>query len=109
MAEDPRFTEFIKLFNAEKFFEAHEVLESLWREKPNSPDREFYQGLIQLAAAFVHIQKGTPPGAEDLYGKAQKHLSKYPKFHRGLDCDKILTDVRKTLHSHTGFPRINEP
>ena len=102
---DGRFQEFISLFNQEKFFEAHEVLESLWRET-QSPDREFYQGLIQLAAALVHIQKKTPPGAEYLYAKASKHLSRYPKYHCGLDCDKILRDVRMTLDLQNGFPKI---
>jgi uncharacterized protein len=97
--------EFVELFNEEKFFEAHEVLELLWR-KTKSPDRDFYQGLIQLAAALVHIQKGTPPGAEDLYAKAAKHLSKYPSYHCGLDCGKILADVRNAIDSKTGFPKI---
>jgi uncharacterized protein len=102
---EPRLREFIGLFNEEKFFEAHEVLELLWRETQNS-DRDFYQGLIQLAAALVHIQKGTPPGAEDLYLKASKHLSKYPSFHLGLDYGKILSDVRATLDFKAGFPKM---
>src|SRR5262245_11566976 len=102
---DPQLREFIELFNEEKFFEAHEVLELLWRQTQTS-DRDFYQGLIQLAAAFVHIQKGTPSGAENLYAKAVKHLSKYPSYHCGLDCDKILAEVRHALDSKTGFPKI---
>lgn len=102
---EPRLREFIGLFNEEKFFEAHEVLELLWRETRNS-DRDFYQGLIQLAAALVHIQKSTLPGAEDLYAKASKHLSKYLPYHCDLDCGKILADVRNAIDSKTGFPKI---
>lgn len=102
---EPRLQEFIQLFNEEKFFEAHEVLELLWRETKTS-DRDFYQGLIQLAAAFVHIQKGTPSGAENLYAKAVHHLSKFPRYHCEIDCDKILSDVRKTLDLNSGFPKI---
>lgn len=108
---DSRFREFVVLFNQEKFFEAHEVLESLWRETKGTKgtkdtDREFYQGLIQLAASMVHVQKNTLPGAKDLYAKAKRHLSKYPKHHCGLVCDKILSDARKTLELKTGFPKI---
>lgn len=109
---DSRFREFVDLFNREKFFEAHEVLESLWRATHDT-DKDFYQGLIQLAAAMVHVRKNTPclpagrlPGAEDLYAKAERHFSKYPKYHCGLDCAKILSDVRKTLDLKTGFPKI---
>lgn len=102
---DSRFREFVDLFNQEKFFEAHEVLESLWRATYDT-DKDFYQGLIQLAAAMVHVQKNTRPGAEDLYAKAERHFSKYPKYHCGLDCAKILSDVRKTLDLKTGFPKI---
>ena len=74
------FQEFWKLFNAEKFFEAHEVLELLWRETPG-PERDFYQGLIQIAAAFVHVQKGTPDGGRKLLEKASIKLKKFlPRF-----------------------------
>jgi predicted metal-dependent hydrolase len=102
---DERLREFAALFNEEKFFEAHEVLELEWR-KTTGPDREFYQGLIQLAAALVHVQKNNPAGAEDLYAKALKRISQYPPYHCGVDCGKILADARRTLDLNTGFPKI---
>jgi hypothetical protein len=43
-------------FNEQKYYEAHDVLEHLWlREK--GPAHQFFKGLIQLAGAFVHLQK----------------------------------------------------
>ncbi len=73
MTEDPRYTQYFQLFHQEKFFEAHEVLEALWKET-HGAQREFYQGLIQIAAALVHLQKQNRPGAEALFKKALVHF-----------------------------------
>lgn len=45
---DPRFLEFFRLFQEEKFFEAHEVLEGLWREtrgEKREPYLPYYEGV----------------------------------------------------------------
>src|SRR5207247_2604349 len=47
----------IRLFNEEYFFEAHEVLEEVWRQEHGEP-RLFLQGLIQVCAAYHHFQNG---------------------------------------------------
>ncbi len=44
------------------FFEAHELLEPAWMGTDDIPERELYQGLIKLAAAFVHANRGNPLG-----------------------------------------------
>jgi len=49
--------EAVSLFNAERFWEAHEVLESLWRVAEGE-EKSLLQGLILVCAAFVHAQKG---------------------------------------------------
>ncbi|MGD0637960.1 MAG: DUF309 domain-containing protein [Nitrososphaerales archaeon] len=49
--------EAVSLFNAERFWEAHEVLESLWRVAEGQ-EKKLLQGLILVCAAFVHLQKG---------------------------------------------------
>jgi hypothetical protein len=50
-------TEAVSLFNGERFWEAHEVLESLWRVAEGE-EKRVLQGLILVCAAFVHLQKG---------------------------------------------------
>lgn len=103
---DPRYREFWKLFNAEKFFEAHEVLEALWRETPG-PERDFYQGLIQIAAAFVHIQKGTPDGARKLLDKASEKLGKFSPAFCGLEIPHLLKQARLVLGmKDPHFPKV---
>lgn len=52
-----------------RFFEAHELLEPAWMGTADIPRRELYQGLIKLAAAFVHLTRGNPRGvAKNLAG-----------------------------------------
>ena len=53
----------INLFNEERFWESHEVLESIWRVSEGS-EKEALHSLILIAAAFVHFQKGEMDRAE---------------------------------------------
>jgi predicted metal-dependent hydrolase len=48
---------FFQLWNAQKYYEAHDVLEQLWLGEKNAELARFYQALIQAAGAFVHLQK----------------------------------------------------
>jgi hypothetical protein len=50
---DPRYAGFFTCFNEQRYFEAHDVLEGLWLETRDP----FYKGLIQVAGAFVHLQR----------------------------------------------------
>lgn len=75
--------EFVELFNRGLYFEAHEVLEELWLPQRQGPDGPFYKGLIQLAGAFVHVQKGRAAPAVALLKLAGENLAKYPDtYHR---------------------------
>ena len=47
---------YFRLFNDQQYYEAHDVLEQLWL-RAFEPEPHFYKGLIQLAGAFVHLQK----------------------------------------------------
>lgn len=68
------------LFNDERFFEAHEAWEELWHVE-NGRDRVFVQGLIQVAAHFVHLKKGNWSGARTVAAAAREKLS-VPAAHR---------------------------
>jgi len=59
LPKDRAVGEAIALFNAERFWEAHEVLESLWRVEEGD-EKKLLQGLILVCAAFVHLQKDEP-------------------------------------------------
>lgn len=100
------YLEFTRLFNKGLFFEAHEVLELLWRSEKGEP-RDFYHGLIQIAAVFVHINKKTPEGGKQLLGTASEYLEKYRPAFMGLDLEKILRETRASLYEGSAYPAIN--
>lgn len=51
------------------FFEAHEDLEPAWMGSPDLAERALLQGLIKVAAAYVHDVRGNPTGiARNLRG-----------------------------------------
>lgn len=52
----------LALYNAGRFWDAHEALEAVWRAAPPS-ERELWQGLIQAAAALLHQERGNAHGA----------------------------------------------
>ena len=97
------YLEFIHLFNEGKFFEAHEVLELLWRREKGEV-RDFYHGLIQIAAVFVHLRKKTPEGGKQLLNKASKYLEKYRPVFMGMDLERLLIQTRASLVDHAEFP-----
>ena len=55
-ALDPHYTGYFACFNAAQYYEAHDVLEQLWL-RTHDANHAFFKGLIQIAGAFVHLQK----------------------------------------------------
>jgi len=100
------YLEFIELFNREKFFEAHEVLESLWKREKGEA-RDYYHGLIQIAAASVHLQRGTPEGGRELLKKAARYLERYRPAFMGLDLEKLLRETEACLIGRAPFPQLS--
>ncbi len=52
----PCYEGYFVCFNEQRYYEAHDVLEHLWLGE-RGPANRFFKGLIQLAGAFVHLQK----------------------------------------------------
>ncbi|HYO79113.1 MAG TPA: DUF309 domain-containing protein [Thermoanaerobaculia bacterium] len=74
----------ISLFNAHAFWDAHEAWEELWLAAEN-PHKQFLQGLIQLAAAYYHVQRGTFSGGVRLFDAALRRLEAFPPDYAGVD------------------------
>ena len=88
---------FVRCFNSQLFYEAHEVLEELWLPNRQGLDGPFYKGLIQLAGAFVHLQKRRAGPAEALLLLAQANLKDYPNHYHGVDVAHIKAVIDKFL------------
>ena len=86
---DPHYLGFFACFNRGLFYEAHDVLEELWLPLRREREGDFYKGLIQLAGAFVLLQKGRLAPAARLFEMARENLVKYPDHHQGLQISRI--------------------
>jgi predicted metal-dependent hydrolase len=82
---DARYLGYFDCFNRQLFYEAHEVLEDLWLPDRYGPNGNFYKALIQLAGAFVHLQKNRLRPSAALFRLAQVNLEKYPARHERLN------------------------
>ncbi len=74
----------MELFNRGRFWHAHEAWEVVWLAE-RGEEREFLQGLIQLAAAYHHLQRGTLRGAVRLFDAALRRLAPFPEGFRRVD------------------------
>ena len=88
---------FFDCFNDQLFYEAHDVLEELWLPDRKGPNGDFYKGLIQLAGAFVHLQKERLKPAAALFKLARTNLAKYPATHERLDVAAVLKLIEDWL------------
>jgi predicted metal-dependent hydrolase len=100
LALDPRYQGYFTCFNEQQYYEAHDVLENLWLERRDE-HHLFFKGLIQLAGAFVHLQKQfvhpTHPKhgrrlrpAVRLFELAAKNLANFGPRHLQLDVAAVL-------------------
>ncbi len=79
-------------FNHGEFFEAHEVLEDVWRAAPG-PEKKFLQGLIQVAVALYHHGKGNLVGARSVMKRARRNLSTYPEYFGQIHLPPLLRSL----------------
>jgi predicted metal-dependent hydrolase len=100
---DAHYLGYFDCFNRQLFYEAHDVLEELWLADRRGPDGDFYKGLIQLAGAFVHVQKDRRGPAQALLRLAEANLEKYPPRHHELNLNAVLSMIREW------FQRLDEP
>ena len=80
-------------------FLAHELLEPAWMGTLDMPERELIQGLIKLAAAFVHAARGNPAGvAKNLRGARDRLANAGDAGERtGIDVWALLAAVDERL------------
>ncbi|MBI4357859.1 MAG: DUF309 domain-containing protein [Candidatus Omnitrophica bacterium] len=93
MSVDERFKKGIELFNDQKFFECHEVIENLWLATQDEY-KNFYKGVIQAAVALHHLKRGNVRGARRLLKTSTRYLSKYGREALGLNVEKLIRDMK---------------
>ena len=93
----------VALFNGLRYWHAHEAWETCWRAASDE-ERDFFQGLIQVAAGLLHLQRRNARGARNKLAEGLARLRPYQPTHRGvvlnelvLTCEKIEQDLRRGL------------
>jgi predicted metal-dependent hydrolase len=84
----------IDLFNREEYFEAHDVWEEAWRREEGDR-RRFLQGLIQIAAGFVKLQRRQPRGARSLLERGAAIVAAHAGESFDLDLPPLLESVSR--------------
>ena len=96
--KDEKFQRGVLHFNAQEFFDAHEVWEEIWLVE-DEPERTFLQGIIQIAAAFHHYCRENADGAESLLAAGIVKLSRFPAGYRGLAIEDLRAAAKRWARS----------
>ncbi len=78
-------------FNERNFFEAHEHLEDAWNNE-SGEGRELYRGVLQVAVAYLQIERANYQGAIKMFLRSRQWLSPLPEECRGIDIAQLKED-----------------
>ncbi len=96
----------VDLFEAGEYWECHEALEPVWLSAEGI-DREFYGGVILLAAALHKAREmKSPRGGRRNYAKALAHLALVPDEYAGVDVRELEARVHTALRDPLRQPEI---
>lgn len=84
LRRDPRLQRAIDLFNAGDWYACHDGFEELWHET-QGPTRPVLQGILQIAVAHLHLERGNRRGATVLLGEGLGRLQAGGATALGLD------------------------
>ena len=84
------------LFNSERYWECHEVLESVWRPAKGE-ERSLIQGMILVCAALVHEQRGEAEVALGIYRRALRQIVWGEAEYQGIDVARLRGNVERSL------------
>jgi hypothetical protein len=111
----PCYLEYFRLFNAQEYYAAHDVLEHIWLGS-DGERYVFYKALIQFAGGFVHLQHHQREPAHRTHGRrlrpaarlflrSAELLRELPDDYEGLVVAEIATMALATAGEleSTGF------
>lgn len=93
---DRLFREGVAHFNGVRYWHAHEAWETVWRAAPDE-DRDFYQGLIQVAAGLLHLQRRNRRGTVNKLTEGVEKLRRYEPAHRGIFVNELIGQATRVL------------
>lgn len=92
----PALVQAVREFNAGEYFACHETLEHLWLREPEYI-RVFWQGIIQVSVACLHLTRGNGEGARKIWTAALLNLAPFPDRCHGIDVTTLRHDTQRCL------------
>jgi predicted metal-dependent hydrolase len=93
---DRLFREGVALFNGLRYWHAHEAWETLWRAAPDA-QRDFYQGLIQIAAGLLHLKRRNMRGARNKLREGLDRLRPFEPAYEGIFVNELIGEAGRLL------------
>ena len=84
----------VEEFNTHRFFECHETLEDIWRAE-RRPMRQFYKGVIQVAAGFHHLRRNNWKGTVNKLESGTRYLEPFRPRYLGVDVQRLIDEARR--------------
>lgn len=99
----------LESFNRQEYFEAHELLEEAWNAD-HSPGRELYRAILQIAVAYLQIERGNYNGAIKMFLRVRQWIDPLPDQCRGVNIMKLRLDAQEVYQmlQTLGKERISE-
>ncbi len=94
--ESPEFWQGVEQFNQEDFYACHDTLEAIWMEAI-AADKNFYQGILQIAVGCYHLTNHNWRGAVTLLGEGIRRLSSFQPDHSGVDVEQLVSQSYQLL------------
>lgn len=83
-------------FNQQQFYPCHDTLEAIWMEAP-SPEKTFYQGILQIAVGCYHLSNCNWRGAVILLAEGSNKLKDYQPSYHSLDVNQLYAQSTSLL------------
>ncbi|MDQ3873195.1 MAG: DUF309 domain-containing protein [Thermoproteota archaeon] len=97
MEKDKAIRRALQLFNDEKYWQAHEALEYVWKNA-SGVEKDILNGIILVAAAFVHDEKDESDICLAILQRARKKLEAGGIYY-GINIDRILERISQIINS----------
>lgn len=94
------------LFNAGDYWAAHEALETVWRSIIKDDAARVWQGLIQAAAALLHLERGNRHGVDVVGAAALEKLAGPQRSDVEFETVQFRAQLARALAGEGNPPRL---
>jgi uncharacterized protein len=92
----------IFLFNMERYWKSHEVLESVWKDSKGQT-KSLLNGLILVDAAYVHLQKGENDIFFSILNRSLEKFKDYSRYFYDINMKNLIKDINKIILTKSVF------